>query len=193
MNKLDLILNDVYGNRLKGKVDIHLEHTVLHQASRVARNIDASKRILIPDLHEGLYKISIYPTLYHPIKQFITIREEQIKRESFTFPIDPAKVTRIDAPSYNDLPAELVQILQKSEIEFCPGLKGEDLYLALDDVRKAGLLNIFNKMRATVFQNGCDVFSYVTCLTRIRGDRFFAKVQPCLRDEVKNSILFDLV
>ena len=43
-------------------------------------------------------------------------------------------------------------------------------------------------MKKAVFMNGRDTFSYVTNLTRIRGDRFFANVSFDLRDEVKNSI-----
>src|SRR5262249_13544451 len=66
--------------------------------------------------------------------------------------------------------------------------KGADLYAVLDDVRRAGLLNTYTKMKATRFENGRDVFAYVSSVLRIRGARFFATAQKELRDEVKNSI-----
>ena len=43
-----------------------------------------------------------------------------------------------------------------------------------------------------MFQNGRDVFYYIQSLTRLRGDRFFAKVEGYLRDETKNSIAYEL-
>ena len=186
--KFILGLRDVYGNRLKGKVDIHFKHTVLQSASLVVRNKSGSKRMLILGLSDGLYQLSIYPTLYRPIRQFIGINEGETHRAEFVCPLDPDKVIGIDAPTFKNLGEDLKKVLENSQVESHPALKGQNLYQALDDTRKAGLLNIYHKMRATIFQNGRDTFSYITSLTRIRGDRFFAKVQQPLRDEVKNSI-----
>jgi hypothetical protein len=59
-------------------------------------------------------------------------------------------------------------------------------------MRKAGLRNIFAKMKRTIFSNLRDVFSYVTAFTRIRGDRFFATVRKEMGDEVKNSLFAQL-
>lgn len=186
--KLLLYLHDVYGKPLKGRVDIHLDHTRLFSASGVVRDRRVPGRLTIPELHDGVYKISIYPTLYFPVSQFVMINEGQIIKRTITFPIDPEKVIGIDAPAFEDLPDDIKQVLQNSNVESYPDQKGEALYSALDDLKKAGLLNVYHKMRATVLPGGKDTFSYVTSLTRIRGDRFFAKVHKELLDEVKNGI-----
>jgi hypothetical protein len=63
-----------------------------------------------------------------------------------------------------------------------------DLYEAFDDIRRAGFLNITSKMAATMFPRERSVLSFALGLTRLRGDRLFARVEPTLRDETKNSI-----
>jgi hypothetical protein len=62
------------------------------------------------------------------------------------------------------------------------------LYDALDNVRKAGFLNIARKTGATGLSNGKNVLFYIQELTELRGDRFFAVVSKELREETKNSI-----
>ena len=190
--KLSLTFLDVYGQRLEGRVDVHLEHRRLSSASGVVRNKKASYRMIIPNLALGVYKVSVYPTLYRPVKRFTMIAAGHVNRELITFPIDPDKVTGITAPEYAMLPDDLKRVLEESNIESQPDLKGEALYFALDDTRKAGLLNIYHKMRMTVFQSGGDAFSFVSSFTRIRGDRFFAHVKKDFRDEVKNSLSYKL-
>jgi len=186
--KLRLSLKDVYREGLKGKVNLYFEHATLRSANRVAPEISASSPRTITNLHSGVYKLSVYPTRYYPIKRVIMIQTGQLNREMYTFAVDPEKVIRIEAPQYAELKDDLKQVLENSQVESHPHAKGEDLYTALDDIRKAGLLNIYSKMKATVFQNERNAFSYVRSLTRVRGDRFFAHVEIDLRDEVKNSI-----
>jgi hypothetical protein len=190
--KLTLTLRDVYGRRLQGKVDIRLIHQRVQSRSRVVRNVDASKRITILGLSDGSYRISIEPTLYRMVRQFIVINEGENNKAEFILPFKPEKVVGIHSPAFTDLREDLQQVLENSAVESYPDIHGEELYQALDDIRKAGLLNIYHKMRLTTFQNGDDTFSYITSLTRIRGDRFFAHVRRDLRDEVKNSILSNL-
>lgn len=79
-----------------------------------------------------------------------------------------------------------------SELEDLPGLQGADLYNSLDDIRKAGLLNLRAKMVATIFENDQNIFSYLTSLTRLRSDRFFANVRKELRDKTINSVNYEL-
>jgi hypothetical protein len=76
------------------------------------------------------------------------------------------------------------------------GLKGEVLYLALDDLRKAGFLNLVAKANRTRFaaqQNAPrSVLSFIEELYELRADRFFAFVPQGLRSETINSIHNDL-
>jgi len=62
----------------------------------------------------------------------------------------------------------------------------------LQDLRAAGLLNLYAKMKATKFDDGTDAFSFVTSLRRVRGERFFADVKKDFRDAIKNSLLTNL-
>jgi hypothetical protein len=192
--KLRLDFLNVYGSRLNDRVDVFLKHTTLHDP-REARDHSALKGLVFPDLtstHGGTYSVLVYPMRHRPVSRFVQIKEGQTTTEKFILPADPRKVSRIDGPLYDEFQADLQQVLQNSEVEGFAGLRGPDLYQALDDVRKAGLLNITAKMKATTFPNGRDVFSYLTLLTRLRGDRFFAGVQKELRDETKNSIAVNL-
>ncbi|HZT58312.1 MAG TPA: hypothetical protein VFA21_06735 [Pyrinomonadaceae bacterium] len=189
---LSLSLLDVYGNPIKDRVDISLRHTVLMSAVFSLKNQDGSKRLSIKGLdftQGGRYEMFIGGLKYGTVHQFVQVSEDEETELELTFPVRANKVRGISAPGYASLGDDLRLVLQNSEVESFPGLRGPDLYGALDDVRKAGLLNIYAKMRATVFRlpDPRDTFSYVTALTRLRGDRFFAEVKKELRDEVKNA------
>ena len=187
---LTLDLVDVYGDHLKDRFDVFMKHTVLSSAP-VFKNQNAAKQLVINGLDStqgGLYSLLAYPTRYRPVSQFVQIEEAKTVGLSLTMPIVPEKVTSVDFPVYSSLPDDLRNILETSDVEGNEGSRGEDLYRALEDIRKAGLLNLYWKMQHTTFQNQRNVFSYMSALTRIRGDRFFAKVQKGLRDTVKDSI-----
>jgi hypothetical protein len=197
--KFTLDLFDVYGNRLKDKVDVTLKHTVVSALYQL-RNRDASKTISIPNIdfsQGGRYELFVATQKHNTVFQFVKFPQDRETTLTLTLPARPSQVTGINAPVYNALADNLKGVLQNSDIESFPGVHGADLYQSLDDVRKAGLLNIYAKMQHTTFKmpEPRNVFSYVTSLTRLRGDRFFAKVQKELRDEVKNSVaanLFDV-
>ena len=73
------------------------------------------------------------------------------------------------------------------DVEAFNGKKGAALYNALDDIRRAGFLNVMAKSLATPLANGRVVASYFKHLMKLRGDRFFVAVARALREEVKNS------
>src|SRR5262249_44142797 len=122
------------------------------------------------------------------VGRFVRILEGKTVQQSIVLPVDSGRVRGIEPPAYDSLGADLKGVLEASSVEGDEDKRGADLYGALDDVQKAGMLNIYSKMKATRFADGRDTFSYVTAFNRIRGDRFFAKVAKELRDEVKNSI-----
>jgi len=192
--KLRLDFLDVYGNRPNDRADISVKHTVLAHSPRV-RDHHTAKRLQITGLDStqgGLYSVLVYPMRHRPVSRFVRITEDRSTKESFILPADPAKVSATEFPSYESLHDDLKQVLGDSTVEGYEEKRAADLYDALDDVRKAGLLNLYHKMQATWFQKGRSVFSYVSSLTRVRGDRVFASVQKDLRDEVKNSISSNL-
>ncbi len=187
---LSLELRDVYGDLLKEKVDIILRHQVLSQVVKVSNN--ASTKIQIKGLNgapQGLYRIDIDPPSYQYTAQFINLKASGTTALELTFPIDPAKVKGVKFPVFGSTEADLQRVLENSEkVLGFEAKKGKALYDTLDDIRRAGLLNIIAKTRATLLTNGRTVLSYIQELREIRGDRFFAAVPRELREETKNSV-----
>ncbi len=135
----------------------------------------------------------VFPTRYRPISQFVTINDGAVTSKLFVLPVDPGKVLKIAAPDFEELPNDLQDLLKNSpNVEGLEGKSGGDLFAALDDIQKAGLLNIYAKMQHTAFQNKRSVFTYVNSLNRVRGDRFFAHIDKALRDATINSVASNL-
>ncbi len=193
--QLTLALVDTHHNPLKDKVDIFLRHTVLAETSTL-HDVDASEVLDIQGLDAtqgGIHSVLISPTHYRPISQFVTINEGEATEKIFVLPVDAAKVVKIDAPHFEQLPNDLQDLLKNSpKVEGLEGKSGEDLFAGLDDVQKAGLLNIYAKMQHTTFQNKRSVFTYINALNRVRGDRFFAQIDKALRDATINSVAANL-
>jgi hypothetical protein len=196
--KLQLELLNVYGKFLGEKVDVILRHQVLSETNKASLN--ATGKVQITGLRgspQGLYRIEVDPPSYQYVSQFINMKASGITPLSLTFPIDPGKVKKVNFPSYQKLSDDLRTVLENSDkvLSFV-GKKGPDLYGALDDIRRAGLLNIAVKSGATPLTNGRTVLSYIQTLNELRGDRFFCVVPKELREEVRNSEaegLFDKV
>ena len=190
MANLRLSILDVEQNPLDDTVDIVLKHLRLTD-TRTVRNQSAKKRITITDLNAdqgGTYQVQVFPLRHHPVGQFATVSEGATADATFVCPVLAKRVTGIQAPDFAGLPQDLQDVLSASKtVEDSEGTVGRPLYDLLDAPRKAGLLNIYFKMKHTVFASGKDVFSFVTDFTRFRGDRFFANVKKELRDETKNS------
>jgi len=190
MATLRLSIQDVEQDPLDDTVDIVLKHTRLTD-TRTVRKQSAKKRIAITGLNPdqgGIYQVQVFPLRHHPVGQFATVSEDAIANATFVCPVLANRVTGIQAPDFAALPQDLQSVLAASNAaEGFGNRTGQQLWDALDSPRKAGLLNIYFKMKHTVFGSGADVFSFVTDFTRFRGDRFFANIKKELRDETKNS------
>lgn len=188
--RLQLELLNVYGKFLGEKVDVILRHQVLSDIKKASAN--ATTKIEISGLRgapQGLYKIDVDPPSYQYVSQFLNMKASGITRLSLTFPIDPGKVTKVNFQAYAKLADDLRTLLDNSDkVLSFEGKKGKDLYDSLDNIRKAGLLNIAVKTGATPLTNGRTVLSYIGKLNEIRGDRFFCAVPKELREETKNSV-----
>lgn len=188
--KLKLNLRDVQNTPIREDVDVELRNMTRGVVSRsVAKG---GKSTTITDLlapPDGLYSVSVAPRSYKALKQFVAIRPTGVTMLDLTFAVEPSKVKQVTAPAYDSLPADAKVLLEASDsVMSFGGLAGEALYGAIDDIRRAGLLNIIAKTGATVFASGRSVLSYVTRLTELRGDRFFGVVQQDLREETKNAV-----
>jgi hypothetical protein len=189
--QLRLELVDIYGTRLNQNVDILLSHQQLSDR-RIIHGIRSSSRILIRDLHgapQGLYRVEVDPPAYLPIAQFANLNASGVTDLRLTFPVDTHKIERVEFPSFTDLAEPVQQLLKRSSAVLAfEGINGAALFSALDDIRKAGFLNIAAKAQSALLANGKTVFPLVQQLLELRGDRFFARVPKELREETKNSI-----
>lgn len=140
----------------------------------------------------GLYRVEADPAGYLASGKFVSIPSAGAET-TMQFAIDPRKVVSVDFPSFARLDADAKRLLQDSDdVSGFVGLSGAGLYAALDDIRRAGFLNITSKSRVTPLLNGRVVGSYFEELRDLRGDRFFCLVPQELRDEVKNAgVLFE--
>jgi hypothetical protein len=189
--KLKLALTNVYGEPLGEKIDVILTHQVLTD-HRIAKGVNAAKnKIVIEDLHanpQGRYLLEIDPPSFLAVRRFVNIKSSGFTEVEIVFPVDPKKVKSVDFPSFNELSDEGKRLLNNSNsVLSFPNKSGEGLYDALDDIRKAGLLNIIAKCGSTPLSNGKTVLPSVVKLNEVRGDRFFAVVPKELREETKHS------
>jgi hypothetical protein len=185
---LRLDLFDVTGQRIAEPVDVVL--TRQGDAKHLVARAPGRKSIRIPRLSKGpleIYRVLVDPPSYLAVSRFVGVPGTGADLR-LVLPVDPGKVRSVDFPDFGDLPADTRQLLENSDdvLQF-RGQSGEDLYDALDDIRRAGLLNITTKAGATPLVNGRTVRSYLQELTELRGDRFFVSVPKDLREEVKHS------
>ena len=188
--KLRLELRDVYGKFLGEKVDIILRHQVLSEVMKASPNVTGKVDVTgLRGAPQGLYRMEIDPPSYQYISQFVNMKASGITSRSITFPIDPAKVKKVNFPAFAKLAQDLRTLLESSDkVLSFEGKTGTELYESLDDIRRAGLLNIAVKTGNTPLSNGKTVLSYIQKLNELRGDRFFCVVPKELREETKNSV-----
>jgi hypothetical protein len=189
--KLKLRMLDVYGTPLKDKASVILRNQIVSSDVINIRDVDASLGAPIEGLltfPRGVYNVEIGPSSYQSQAKFVTIKPSGITELSCTFPVDAAKVRVVDFPQFNQLPADAQELLGNSgNVVVFEGRAGRDLYNNFDDIRKAGLLNIIAKARATSLVGGRNVLQFIKELKEVRGDRVFASVAKELREEVKGT------
>ncbi|MBX5493996.1 MAG: hypothetical protein IRZ15_01550 [Bryobacteraceae bacterium] len=188
---LQLDLVDVYGDHVPEKVDIYLRHQTLAAEQRVARGIDASKSILIKQLlgtPQGLYRIEVHAPSYLPTSWFVNVKSSGVTSRVKTLLVDARKVVRVDFPPFERLPYGREFLERCSNVLGFEGRSGASLYNSLDDIRRAGLLNILAKCHHTRLAEGGTVLCHLRELRELRGDRFYATVSHALRESVRNSV-----
>src|SRR5215475_4888862 len=180
---------DVAGNHPSDRADVFLNHTALSQGVHI-KDALTTKKLKINDLDSaqcGTYRLQVFTMRRRAVSRFIRIFEDRTTSHTLMLPIKPDRVSEVKFPDFAALDDDLKRLLSASVVEGQGDKQGEALYQGLDTFQRAGLLNLHAKMKVTKFANGGDVFSFVSSLTRVRGDRCFATVSPALRDEVKNS------
>lgn len=188
--KLKLVLTNVQGKPLAEEVDVNFRHQTTGQWVRA--QVTAGRSVVIDGLRaqpDGFYRVEIDPPSYLPVGRFISLRSSGTTPLELTFPVDPRKVSRVQFPKHATLPEAAKRVLHvSSNVLGFEGRVGAGLYSDLDDIRRAGLLNILTKTLHTTFGTGQSALSYVDELVELRGDRFFAVVKKELREEAKNAL-----
>src|ERR1039457_5990829 len=137
----------------------------------------------------GRYRIEVDAPCYHTGSQFASIPPDGHGTLTITLPVDATRVVGIKAPPFQELSPDAQRLLiDSNNVLNFEGKNGTDLYDALDDVRRAGFLNLTTKATNTRFQNEHTVLSYINELIELRGDRFFAKTTRDLRSETTNAM-----
>jgi len=190
--KLKLALVDVYGKRLQENVDISLRNLHLSHGPSFKKQ-DASKFITISNLFtgaQGIYQITVNPRSYDPVSHFVNVASGAPTELTVPFAVDIAKIVSVSFPSFlPNVPKALRDLLANSpNVLGFENKTGQTLYDSLDDIRRAGVLNLARKTMATRFDNGDSVLSGIKEIRELRGDRFFAFVNKELREEVKHSV-----
>jgi len=188
--KLQITVLDAGGEPIKEKIDVMMRHQVLSLTLKATISV-AQKTIggLNNTTLPSLYIVEVDPPSYLPVQQFISLKQSGTTEMTVVCPIDPKKIKSINFPKFKHLSDDGQALLTKSDKVFqFEGKTGAQLYDGLDDVRRAGLLNILAKAQATPLSNQTNVLSFIRELRELRGDRFFAVVSRELREETKNSI-----
>jgi hypothetical protein len=179
--RLRLDLFDAYGDPLNERVDIYLYNQSVTETV-AARGVMVTKPVLIKNLlgaPQGLYRIFIDPPSYLPVQMFVNVSGTKITDRAIPFAVDPDKVIRVNFPNYDDAPTV------KSLVDAAT-------YGTLEDIPKAGLLNIAAKSRRTPLAGGGVVLDHMRDLAEVRGDRVFARVPRDLESRVRTSVIAGL-
>lgn len=182
---LKLRLVDVNGRLLQEPADVLLRR----QSTSVTKKVRsaAGKTLTIGDLNNDVYSVQVDPPSYRAAGVFVMVGAGSTDL-TMTFPVDPSKVARLIAPTFAKLAADGRRLLNDTQnLLGFPNLSGKDLYDEIDDIRKAGFLNILAKCSATALTNGERVTGSLARIIELRGDRFHAAVPQALREETKNS------
>jgi hypothetical protein len=187
--QLSLTVVTVHGRPVIEPVDVFLYNQTLTQNLRARAPITPASIKGLYAFPNGRYRVEISAPCYHTVSQFINIPPNGAGILSIILPVDACRVERITGPAYDALIPDARQLLaQSSNVLNFEGKSGADLYNALDDVRRAGFLNLTAKANSTRFQNARTVLSYITELLELRGDRFFARTARDLRSETTNAM-----
>ena len=193
--KLKLKLLDVYGKPIAERADVFMRNQTLSDTP-IFRDLDGSKTNVLTNLNifpNGRYSIEVDALSFHTVSQFVNIPPDGNGDLTVTLPVNPKKVIRVEFPAFAAVVSDARTLLNNSpKVLNFSGISGEALYNALDDIRRAGFLNLVAKADRTKFGTGRSVLSFIQELTELSGDRFFASVPAELRSETINSMHDDL-
>ncbi len=191
---LHLTVTTVSGDPIKESLDVFLQNQTLHDAP-AWRHLELRTPKRLSGLNvapNGTYRLEIDGLSYQTVSRFVTVPPDGKGSVVVALPVNPKKVLRIVAPPYDGLLPDAQALLARSTKALGGGDQtGTAFYEQLDDLRKAGFLNLVakaNRTRFATLQGPRSVLSYLDQITELRADRFFARVPASLRSETANSV-----
>ena len=132
----------------------------------------------LPAVPEGLAQVFITPTKYRPKSIFVNVQADGSSQINEVFFIDPDKAAP-KFPSFTDIQnhprwSALATLLENSKVTSAKA------WNAMEDLPKAGLLNLYSKMAATILDAGRSVAELVQRVQQFLPARMFARVDPNL-------------
>jgi hypothetical protein len=187
MANLTIRMFDANRDPLDDIVDIEVRDAISGDLRKISRKVKGTSPVLVKDLDlSRTYRVSVFPLRHRPVGTLTGAGTGSTVE--LCAPVDPRRVTSVRFPAFKNLDPSLKAVLERSVPESAtapPG--GAVLYDSLEDESRAGLLNLFTKMR-NVGLNGQTAWDFVDSLYRIRGDRIFADVRVDFRDAVKRAV-----
>jgi hypothetical protein len=186
-SSITVSFTDAYGEPLGDRVDVVVRSQQRNRTVFEKKNLDGAKTLVIGGLAPlEVCAVQVFPVRHRPVSHFVRAGSPPL---ALPCPVDPERVTRMVAPPYDALAGRAQTVLQASALDHPPlNVAGPDLYLALEDIPRAGFLNLVAKMNDTKLLDGSAVLDHVGSLYRVRGDRVFADVALGLRDLVKTAV-----
>jgi hypothetical protein len=185
-SSLTMAFLDAYRQPLHDRVDVVVRSQTLNRTILERRNLDGTKPLSLAGLSPlEVCAVQVFPVRHRPVSHFLRPSPETAP---LPCPVDPERVKRVETPAYDALSLRARTILEASLLEHPSNVGGEELYRALEDIPRSGLLNLLAKMAATRLLDGSAVSDHVSSLYRVRGDRVFANVANGLRDLVRTAV-----
>ncbi|HVR69482.1 MAG TPA: hypothetical protein VMT87_01445, partial [Vicinamibacteria bacterium] len=186
-SSITLAFVDAYRQPLDDRVDVLVRSHQRNRTILAKKNLDGARTLAVSGLAPlEVCSVQVFPVRHRPVSHFIRAGATPL---TLPCPVDPERVTRMVAPPYDPLAPRARAVLQASVLDHSPqNVGGQALYAALEDVPRAGFLNLVAKMNDTKLLDGSAVLDHVESLYRMRGDRVFANVAKGLRDLVKTAV-----
>ena len=184
---LSFSCTDAYGQPLQDRFDLIVRSVPRNRTIVERKDLDGRKAVTVTGLQPlEVCAVQVFPVRHRPVGHFL---RPSPTPERIACPVDPERVSRMVAPDWSALPARAQHALESSRLDHAPlNVSGQALYETLDDLPRAGLLNLVAKMGATTLLDGSTVLDHVQSFYRVRGDRVFANVAKGLRDLVRTAV-----
>ncbi len=171
---------------LDDRVDVVVRDASTNTLLASERDIDGRQPLLVQAVPGRSYTVTVKPRRHRPGGQQVLMPMSGPGVADLHFPLHP-KFSTPTFPPYAALPGELTGVLERSRVAGMPR-GGRDLYEALSEVQRAGLLNLFCKMQAFAFDDTRTVWSFIDGIYDVAPDRIFADVDAGLPGRVRAAV-----